>query len=61
MPLPEVEGDLRAAMAHYSSWMSDGAEHILKKYEETIARICRNPDGFPVKYGEVRRAFLKKI
>lgn len=58
--LPEVEIDLRAAMAHYSSWRSDGAEHIRKKYDETVDWIAWNPDGFPKKYGPVRRAILKR-
>jgi plasmid stabilization system protein ParE len=58
--LPEVESDLRAAMAHYASWRSDGAEHIREKYEETIGWIAWNPEAFPKKYGSVRRAILKR-
>jgi plasmid stabilization system protein ParE len=58
--LPEVERDLRAAMLHYSSWRSDGAEHIRVKYDETVAGIGRNPDAFPKKHGDVRRALLKR-
>lgn len=58
--LPEVVGDLRAAMAHYGSWRSDGAEHIRQKYDETIGWIAWNPEVFPKKYGSVRRAILKR-
>jgi len=58
--LPEVEGDLRAAMAHYSSWRTDGAEHIRQKYDETVGWIAWNPEAFPKKYGLVRRAILKR-
>jgi plasmid stabilization system protein ParE len=58
--LPEVESDLRAAMAHYASWRSDGAEHIREKYDETIGWIAWNPEAFPKKYGSVRRAILKR-
>jgi plasmid stabilization system protein ParE len=58
--LPEVEGDLRAAIDHYSSWRSDGAEHVRQKYEETISWIAWNPEAFPKKHGAVRRAILKQ-
>jgi plasmid stabilization system protein ParE len=58
--LPEVESDLRAATAHYASWRSDGAAHILQKYEETVEWIRWNPEGFPRKHGAVRRAILKQ-
>lgn len=58
--LPEVEGDLREAMVHYSSWRSDGAEHIRQKYDETISWIAWNPEAFPRKHGLIRRAILKQ-
>ncbi len=58
--LPEVEADLRAAAAHYASWRSDGAAHILQKYEETVEWIRWNPEAFPRKHGAVRRAILKQ-
>ena len=57
--LAEVESDLRAAMAHYSSWRPDGAENIRRKYNETTDWIAWNPETFPRKYGSVRRAILK--
>ena len=57
--LPEVEADLKLAVAHYSSWRADGSTHILEKYAETIAWIEWNPDGFPKKHGAVQRAILK--
>lgn len=60
LALPEVETDLRTAMAHYGSWRSDGAEHIRQKYVETIDWIAWNPEGFPKKYGAIRRAILKR-
>jgi plasmid stabilization system protein ParE len=58
--LPEVETDLRAAMAHYASWRSDGAEHVRQKYDETAGWIGWNPEAFPKKHGAVRRALLKQ-
>jgi len=57
--LPEVEGDLRAAIAHYSSWRSDGEAHVLQMYDDTIGWISWNPEAFPKKHGNVRRAILK--
>jgi hypothetical protein len=35
--LPEVATDLIAAARHYQSWRSDGQEHLLQKYEETVS------------------------
>ena len=58
--LPEVEADLRAAMAHYASWRSDGAEHVRQKYDETADWIGWNPDSFPKTHGIVRRAVMKR-
>jgi plasmid stabilization system protein ParE len=58
--LPHVESDLRAAIAHYSTWRSDGADHVLEKYDETVRWIAWNPDAFPKKYGSVQRAILKQ-
>lgn len=58
--MPEVEADLREAMAHYASWHPDGAEHLRQKYDETISWIAWNPETFPRKHGLVRRAILKQ-
>jgi plasmid stabilization system protein ParE len=58
--LPEVEGDLRAAIAHYASWRSDGPAHVTQRYDETIGWIGWNPEAFPKKHGAVRRAILKQ-
>jgi plasmid stabilization system protein ParE len=58
--LPEVEGDLGEAMAHYASWRSDGAAHVLGRYEKTVKEIGGNPESFPQRYGAVRRAILKR-
>ena len=58
--LPEVAADLAVAAAHYQSWRSDGKEHILRKYDETVGWIARNPGLFPRKFGAIRRAVLKQ-
>lgn len=58
--LPEVEADLEAAIAHYSSWRSDGRAHVLEKYDETIGSIELNPDLFPRKHGDVQCVILNK-
>jgi hypothetical protein len=33
--LPEVEADIRAAMAHYASWRSDGVEYLRQRYSHS--------------------------
>ena len=53
--LTVVTEDLKNAVAHYQSWRSDGAEHILTKYDETINWIAWNPDLFPRKFGSIRK------
>ena len=58
--LPEVEGDLRIAIEHYSSWRSDGADHVLQKYNETTSWIGWNPEAFPQKHGPISHAILKQ-
>jgi hypothetical protein len=58
--LQEVESDLRAAIAHYEGWRSDGKAHVLGLYDETIKWIDWNPDLFPRKLGRIQRAILKR-
>lgn len=57
---PEVGRDLEAAIAHYASWRSDGRDHFLDKYDETVRWIESSPGSFPKKYGDVQRAIIKK-
>ena len=57
--LPEVAEDLRAGKSHYASWRSDGAEHFLGNFLETVDCIGRTPDAFPRKYGAVQRALME--
>lgn len=58
-PLDSVAADLRAAIAHYSTWRSDAEAHVIAKYEETLSWIAWNPDLFPRVLGPVQRAILK--
>ena len=58
--LAVVVEDLKTAAAHYQSWRSDGAEHIVGKYDETIGWIAWNPDLFPRKFGKIQKAILKQ-
>lgn len=58
--LPEVAEDLRLGKAHYASWRSDGEEHFLGRFLETVGWVEWNPDSFPRKYGAVQRAILKQ-
>jgi len=59
--LTVVADDLKRAAAHYQSWRSDGAEHILQKYDETVSWIAWNPGLFPRKFGNVQKAILKHL
>jgi len=58
--LSVVAGDLKSAAQHYQSWRSDGEEHILQKYDETVRWIAWNPGLFPRKFGSVQTAILKQ-
>lgn len=58
--LVDVVADLKAATAHYQSWRTDGAVHILGKYEETVSWIAWNPDAFPRRFGRIQRVVLKQ-
>jgi len=58
--LPEVAGDLLAAIAHYQSWRTDGREQLLKKYEAAVGLIGGNPAQFPRKHGEIRHVMLRQ-
>ena len=58
--LAVVAEDLRQAAAHYKSWRSDGAEQILRKYDETVNWIAWNPDLFPRRFGRIQKAILKQ-
>lgn len=45
-PLDSVAADLRAAIAHYSTWRSDAEARVIAKYEETVSWIAWNPTFF---------------
>lgn len=57
--LPEVENDLRAAGVFYESWRLDGMTHVQKLWDETTAWIGQNPELFPKRYRDFRRAPLR--
>ena len=57
--LPEVEGDLRAAGQFYHSWRSDGHAHLQSLWDEVTDWIAENPDLFPKRYRDFRRAPLR--
>ncbi len=57
--LEEVVSDLEQAIAHYSTWRTDGKAHVLALYDETVRWIEWNPDTFPRKIGSIQRAILK--
>ena len=55
-----VENDLRDARAYYDSWKADGAVWFGKRFREAISWIESNPELFPKKYGDFRRAIVRR-
>ncbi len=58
--LEEVEADLRAAIAFYDSWRSDGSAFFRQHFRETVAWIAWNPELFPRRYRFFRRAIIRQ-
>jgi plasmid stabilization system protein ParE len=57
--LPQVEGDLRAASRFYQSWRADGRAHLQSLWDAVVASISQNPELFPSRYLDFRRAPLR--
>jgi plasmid stabilization system protein ParE len=58
--LPVVEADLREAGLFYDSWQADGAAEFLERFFETVAWIEWNPEQFPRKHRQFRRAIIRR-
>lgn len=58
--LEDVEADLRAAMAFYDSWRSDGSAFFRQQFRDTVAWIAWNPELFPRRYRFFRRAIIRQ-
>ncbi|MCE2692781.1 MAG: hypothetical protein QE570_04360 [Verrucomicrobiota bacterium] len=58
--LAPVEYDLRYAKDFYDSWKVRGAEDFMQRFRESIAWIEWNPEMFPKKYRQFRRAIIRR-
>ena len=57
--LEVVEADLRAACAFYDSWRTDGSAFFRQQFRETARWIEWNPELFPRKHRQFRRAIIR--
>ena len=55
-----VEHDLRYARDFYESWKWHGAEDFMQRFRESVAWIEWNPEMFPRKYRQFRRAIIRR-
>ena len=55
-----VEHDLRYARDFYESWKWHGAEDFTQRFRESVAWIEWNPEMFPRKYRQFRRAIIRR-
>ena len=55
-----VEADLRNARRFYDSWQFKGAEKFHQKFLETIFWIGWNPEMFPKRHKQFRRAIIRR-
>lgn len=58
--LEAVEFDLRSARDFYDSWQTGGAEKFLARFRESMAAISWNPEQFPKKHRQFRRAIIRR-
>ena len=58
--LESIEADLRAARAFYDSWQSYGGLRFHEKFREAVSWIEWNPEIFPRKHRDFRRAVIRR-
>ena len=58
--LESVEHDLRYARDFYESWLLNGGRDFMKKFHDCISWIEWNPEMFPKKHRQFRRAIIRK-
>jgi len=55
-----VEHDLRYARSFYDSWQFEGARQFQERFRETVFWIGWNPEMFPRRYKQFRRAIIRR-
>ena len=58
--LEPVEHDLRYARDFYESWKLLGEQDFMQRFRECAAWIEWNPEMFPKKYRQFRRAIIRR-
>ena len=57
--LLSARADVNQAKGAYAAWRSDGTEHFVALLDEVVSWIAENPDLFPKRYRDFRRASLR--
>ena len=58
--LDVVREDVQAAYDYFSTRSPGGGDQLLDRYFATADRIGRNPETFPLKFDDYRRALVPK-
>ncbi|WP_395717293.1 type II toxin-antitoxin system RelE/ParE family toxin [Prosthecobacter sp.] len=58
--LEPVEHDLRYAREFYESWKLHGARDFMQRFRESVAWVEWNPEMFPRKHRQFRRAIIRR-
>ncbi len=59
--LPAAEADLDQARIWYERQRTGLGDDFLLCAEESLARLCRNPELYPVVHKQVRRAAIRRF
>jgi plasmid stabilization system protein ParE len=58
--LDVVQADVQAAYDYFESRVIGAGERFLQRYFATTDEIARNPETFPLKFEDYRRALVRK-
>lgn len=58
--LDVVREDVQAAYDYFAEGISEGGERWLERYFATTEKIAENPERFPVKFDDYRRALVPR-
>ena len=55
-----VRDDVQLAYDYFAEGIAGGGDRFLERYFETTDRIGLNPEMFPIKFGDYRRALVPR-
>lgn len=58
--LDAVREDVQSAFDYFEARAIGGGDQFLERYFATADRIASNPETFPVKFGDYRRALIPR-